>query len=127
MYTVAEEAGIELNFDTSSQTVSFPEGKLITLHKICQRLAKKHKAQYCCTLTTGIYIMTAANATEEDREKGMTDITPYWRTLKMDGFLNDKYPGGAMAQKRLLEKEGFRIIQNGKRFRVENYSEYLMK
>ncbi len=104
-----------------------PEGKLITLHEICQRLAKKHKAHYCCTLTTGIYITTAARAAEEDKEKGVKDITPYWRTLKMDGFLNDKYPGGALAQKKLLEKEGFKINQKGKRFRVSDFTEYVLK
>ncbi len=104
-----------------------PEGKLITLKEICQRLAKKHKAQYCCTLTTGIFITTAAHAAEEDRGKGETHITPYWRTLKMEGFLNDKYPGGAETQKKLLEKEGFSIIQKGKRFRVGNFSEYVIK
>ena len=82
-----------------------PEGKLITLYEICQRLAKKHKAQYCCTLTTGICITTAAHAAEEDREKGMTVITSSWCRLKMDGFLNDKYPGGSLAQKKLLERK----------------------
>jgi len=51
---------------------------------------------------------------------------PYWRMLKADGFLNEKYPGGAEAQKRLLEKEEFVIRQKGKRYFVQNYQDYLV-
>ena len=64
-----------------------PKGKLITLNEICMKLAKKHNVKYCCTLTTGIFIMTAANAAEEGKEKGEKNTTPYWRTLKIGGFL----------------------------------------
>ncbi len=83
-----------------------PRGKLITLAQICERLAAKHGAQYCCTLTTGIFITIAANAAEE-----MGSDVPFWRTIKNDGELNIKYPGGAEKQKALLEKEGHTIIQ----------------
>ena len=60
--------------------------------------------------------MTAANATEEAAKEGKSLNIPYWRTLKADGFLNEKYPGGAEAHKRLLEREGFKIIQKGRKF-----------
>ena len=63
-----------------------PKGKLITLKEICENLAKKHKTQYCCTLTTGIFVMTAANAAEETKSN-----TPYWRTLKNNAELNKKF------------------------------------
>ena len=104
-----------------------PIGKLITLNEICMKLAKKYNVKYCCTLTTGIFIMTAANAAEEDKEEGEKIITPYWHTLKMGGFLNDKFPGGSILQKKLLEEEGFRILQKGKKYVVENYENYLVK
>lgn len=104
-----------------------PKGKLITLYEICKKLAKKHKVKFCCSLTTGIFINIAAHAAEEAKEKGERNITPYWRTLKMEGVLNHKFPGGAEAQKKLLEKEGFTIIQKGKKFIVENYENYLLK
>ena len=39
------------------------------------------------------------------------DKTPYWRTLKANGELNEKYPEGIEKQKELLEKEGHTIIQ----------------
>ena len=104
-----------------------PKGKLITIYEICMKLAKKHNVKFCCTLTTGIFVMTAAHAAEEDKINKIKKITPYWRTLKMDGFLNDKYPGGAKAQKKLLEDEGFNIIQKGKKYFVKNYKNYLVK
>jgi len=78
-----------------------PYGKVITLKEICSKLAKKFNAQYCCTLTTGIAIMIAANAAEETNGD-----TPYWRAIKNDGELNKKFPGGVERQKTNLKKKG---------------------
>ena len=102
-----------------------PEGKLITIVEICKTIAKNHGVKACCSLTTGIFIMTAANAVEEGVQEDAHLNIPYWRTLKTDGFLNEKYPGGAEAQKRLLENEGFVVRQKGKRYFVPNYRDYL--
>jgi len=77
-----------------------PRGKLITINEICKKLAKKHNVMFCCTLTTGIFIMISANASEENKKINIKRITPYWCTLKMNGFLNDKYPGGVKKQKK---------------------------
>ena len=82
-----------------------PNGNLITIYEICRQLAKNHDAKFCCSLTTGIFINIAAHAAEESREKGEKDITPYWRTLKTDGVLNEKFPSGTEAQKKKLEKD----------------------
>jgi len=38
--------------------------------------------------------------------------------------LNEKYPGGAEVDKRLLEKEGSRVRQRDKKYIVENYQNY---
>jgi len=103
-----------------------PKGKIITINEICIKLAKKHNVNFCCTLTTGIFIMTAAHAAVEDKTNGIKRITPYWRTLKMDGFLNEKFPGGAIKQKKILEEEGFKIIKKGKKYFVDNYKNYLI-
>lgn len=43
------------------------------------------------------------------------DKTPYWRTLKANGELNEKYPGGIEAQKEKLEVEGHMIVQKAGR------------
>jgi len=104
-----------------------PEGKLITINEIRTALATKHGATIGCPLTTGIFAWVAANAAEEQREKGERPITPYWRTLKAGGVINPKYPGGAEAQKRLLEKEGHTVAQKGKKYVVVDHKQSLTK
>lgn len=64
--------------------------------------------------------MTIANAVEEMRREGERNDTSHWRTLKADGSLNEKYPGGAKVQRRLLEEEGHTIIQRGKEYAVQD-------
>jgi hypothetical protein len=102
-----------------------PQGKLVTIVEICRQIAKKYSVKGCCSLTTGIFIMIAANAVEEAREEGKDLGIPYWRTLKANGYLNEKFPGGSEAHKLLLEKEGFKVVSVGKRWRVDNYQAYL--
>jgi alkylated DNA nucleotide flippase Atl1 len=102
-----------------------PEGKLTTINDIRAALAKKHKATICCPITTGIFAWVAAGAAEEEREKGEKNITPYWRTLKTGGVINEKYPGGVEAQKKLLEKEGHKVLQKGKKCAVVDYNKAL--
>ena len=104
-----------------------PEGKLITINEIRAALAKKHNATIGCPITTGIFAWIAANAAEEQREKGEKDITPYWRTLKTGGVINEKYPGGVEGQRKLLEKEGHKVVQKGKKYVVANYEKSLAK
>jgi len=104
-----------------------PEGKLIIINEIRAALAKKHKAMIGCPLTTGIFAWIAAQAAEEEKAQGKKDITPYWRTLKGDGFLNEKYPGGVETQKKLLEKEGHKVIRKGKKYIVVDYQKSLAK
>lgn len=104
-----------------------PEGKVITIGEIRAALAKKHGATIGCPLTTGIFAWVAANAAEEERQRGEKDITPYWRTLKTGGVINPKYPGGVEAQKKLLEKEEHKIIQKGKKYLVADYEKSLAK
>jgi len=104
-----------------------PAGKLITIYEVCRKLARKHRVKACCSLTTGIFIMTAANAAEEMKKEGKKNDTPYWRTLKADGYLNEKYPGGAGAQKKLLEAEGHKVVRKGKKYRVADFEKYLIK
>ena len=90
-----------------------PEGKLITVNQIRAIVAQKHGATIGCPLTTGIFVWVAANAAEETAAEGKKDITPYWRTLKSGGKLNEKYPGGIEAQAAHLRAEGH-IIEPGK-------------
>jgi hypothetical protein len=103
-----------------------PEGKLLTINEIRQILAKKHKANFGCPITTGIFAWIAAHAAEEAAAEGETDITPYWRTLKSGGELNPKYPGGIERLKRLLQAEGHRVVAKGKKFVVADYEAALL-
>ena len=98
-----------------------PKGKLTTINEVRSALAKKHNATIGCPLTTGIFAWISSHAAEEQRMQGSVDITPYCRTLKTGGFLNEKYPGGVENQKRLLEKEGHIVVQIGKKYFVKDY------
>jgi len=86
-----------------------PKGKVITVSEIRALLARKHGATIGCPLTTGIFAWVAANAAEEAATEGKQGITPYWRTLKAGGELNEKYPGGVEAQAAHLREEGHTI------------------
>ena len=100
------------------------KGKLTTNNEIRKYMAKKNNAEITCPLTAGIFINICAWASYQ-REN---DKTPYWRTIKSDGELNPKYPGGVEAQKALLEKEGFTIITKGKnntRYYVKDFEKSL--
>lgn len=75
-------------------------------------------------ITTGIFVSIVAWASFQRKN----DKTPYWRTLKANGELNAKYPGGIEAQKEMLEKEGHTVIQKGRkniRYYVKDYENAL--
>ena len=75
-----------------------PKGKLITINDIRNILARRHGATIGCPITTGLFARIAAGAAEEDEAQGKKRITPYWRTLKVGGELNARYPGGIEGQ-----------------------------
>lgn len=108
---------------------SVPKGKLITINQIREVLAKKHNATIGCPITTGIFAWIAAHAAEEAAAEGRKNITPWWRTLKSEGELNEKYPGGGEVQAAYLKKEGFTIEPGvGKKpARVKDFAKYLVK
>ena len=88
-----------------------PCGKLLTVGAIREYFARTNGADFTDPITAGIFVSIAAWASFQ-RER---DKTPYCRTLKANGELNTKYPGGAEAQKEMLEKEGHVIIQKGRK------------
>ena len=104
-----------------------PKGKLITSTEIRQAIAKKYDADYTCQLTCGIFTNIVANASKEREAEGSEDLVPYWRTLKKDGELNEKYPDGIEGQKIMLETEGHEVIKKGKRYFVKEYEKNLYK
>ena len=106
-----------------------PEGKLITVNQIREVVARKHGATIGCPITTGIFIGISARAAEEEVAEGRKDITPYWRTVKSKGELNEKYPGGVEAQAARLREEGHTIepVKGKKPPKVKDFEKALVE
>ena len=111
-----------LEYDGLMKKVS--AGKLITIDRMMAYLAKKHSAGCACPMTAGIFVNISAHASEE---RGGRNETPWWRTLKKGGVLNEKFPGGIESQKTRLEAEGHTVSQKGKRYFVLDYEEKIQK
>ena len=86
--------------------------------------AKQSGADFTEPITAGIFVSIVAWASYQRAE----DKTPYWRTLKANGELNAKYPGGIEAQKEMLENEGHTVVQKGRtniKYYVKDYEKAL--
>lgn len=111
-----------LAYDRVMKTIPF--GKVTTVGEIRSYFARINDADFTEPITAGVFVSIAAWASEQ-RE---TDKTPYWRTLKANGQLNPKYPGGVEAQKAKLEAEGHTVIQRGRtniKYYVKDFEESL--
>ena len=102
-----------------------PKGRVVTINELRAALARKHKADFTCPITTGIFSWIAAHAAAEDEAEGKKRITPFWRTLKMGGEVNPKYPGGVKALAKRLRDEGHKIVAKGKRVLVADFEKKL--
>ena len=102
------------------------KGQLVTIHQIREHLAERHDATMTCPIVAGIQARIAAGAAGELEEQGRKRVTPYWRTVKSKGELNEKYPGGLAAQAERLRAEGHWIVPRGKRLYVEDFEEALV-
>lgn len=113
-----------ITYDEIMKTI--PYGKVVTVTKIREYLAKKNHADFTEPMTAGIFISIAAWASHQRSE----DKTPYWRTLKAKGELNSKYPGGIEDLIKKLESEGHVIIKKGRkniRYFVKDYERVLFE
>ena len=111
-----------IDYDRAMRQVPF--GKVITVGTIREHFAKVNGADFTEPITAGVFVSIAAWASFQRTE----DETPWWRTLKANGELNPKYPGGAEAQKARLEAEGHSVIQKGRtniRYFVKDYEQVL--
>lgn len=113
-----------IDYDRTMKQV--PYGKVITVGAIREHFAKRNGADFTEPITAGVFVSIAAWASYQRSE----DETPWWRTLKANGELNPKYPGGIETQKEKLEAEGHCIIQKGRkniRFFVKDYGKSLFE
>ena len=113
-----------IDYDRTMKQV--PYGKVITVGAIREHFAKRNGADFTEPITAGVFVSIAAWASYQRSE----DETPWWRTLKANGELNPKYPGGIETQKEKLEAEGHCIIQKGRkniRYFVKDYDKSLFE
>lgn len=113
-----------LDYDAVMRRV--PEGKVITVGDIREYFAARNDADFTDPITAGIFCSIAAWASFQRAD----DKTPYWRTLKANGELNPKYPGGVEEQKKLLEAEGHTVIKKGRtniRYYVKDFERFLYR
>ena len=97
--------------DVEAVIRGIPQGEVMTVGTIRERLAAKYATTSTCPLVTGIFVRISAEAAEEDAIRGKTAITPYWRVVKNDGSLNPKFPGGVERQARHLRAEGLAVLK----------------
>ncbi len=98
-----------------------PPTFLLTTKELRQKIAQQHRVAITCPLTTGIFLNIVAKASLESNNN-----TPWWRVVKENGQLNDKFPSGAAHQAALLQAEGHQIIQRGKHWFVQLNTQLLV-
>lgn len=98
-----------------------PSGRVVTIHELRAALARSHKVDFACPITTGIFSWIAAHAAAEAEAEGAKRITPFWRTLKTGGEVNPKFPGGVRQVAKRLRAEGHKIISRGKKTLVADH------
>lgn len=102
-----------------------PSGYLLTIDLLRKIIARKYNVDLTCPFTCGIFVNIVAWASFQDKT-----CLPYWRVIKSDGQLNEKLPGGSIKQKQLLEKEGFKVIEKGRKnikYYVSDFEDYLFQ
>jgi alkylated DNA nucleotide flippase Atl1 len=97
--------------DIQALIQQIPEGKVLTVRGLMDRLAVDAGTDTTCPMTTGIFLRIVAEVAELDRADG-SPVAPYWRVLKKGGKLNPKFPGGAVAHAKKLESEGHEVTRN---------------
>ena len=69
-----------------------PKGEFVEPAKMRQALAKKHKADATCPVTTGLFLRIVAEAAFEEFSQGkaVNKLTPFWRVIANDSALAKK-------------------------------------
>jgi alkylated DNA nucleotide flippase Atl1 len=92
-----------------------PKGSVVTLTQLREKIAARHGTTIACPVTTGLFLNIVARAAREMEALGINDTAPWWRVVKTDGSLNEKFPGGIEAQAQRLRAEGISVVAKGKK------------
>lgn len=84
------------------------EGTSMDVPTLRARLARRHKAQVTCPITTGFHLRTVAEAAWEEHQRGtpLSRITPFWRVLDAKTPTTTKLSFGAAVVTRRRAAEG---------------------
>jgi alkylated DNA nucleotide flippase Atl1 len=91
-----------------------PKGKLATMQSLREVIARKHDVTITCPITTGIFLNIVARASVEQEQMGAKRTAPWWRVLRSDGTLNERFPGGVIGHGSRLEQDGYDIVPKGR-------------
>jgi hypothetical protein len=84
-----------------------PAGKSMDLKALRLALAKKHRAEVTCPVTTGFHLRVVAEAAYEKHRLGvsLTDITPFWRVIDAKTPMTKKLACGSefVRERRMAE------------------------
>jgi alkylated DNA nucleotide flippase Atl1 len=100
-----------------------PAGRVLRVSDLRAALALKFRADYTCPLTTGIFLRIVAEATHEERGKA-GPMVPYWRVVRDDGELIDKFPDGVEGHAAKLATDGVDVFHLNNRHVVGNVEHY---
>jgi 6-O-methylguanine DNA methyltransferase, DNA binding domain len=114
--------------EIETYVAQIPKGKLATLETLRHAIARHHNTTITCPVTTGLFLNTVARAAEEQAMMGAKRVTPWWRVIRTDGSLNDKFPGGLAEHEKRLTAEGHTIERSGKtKLRVKHFDQKLAR
>lgn len=71
-----------------------PVGETRSVAHLREELAKKHRADGTCALTTGIFLRVVAERALEQLAAGEVEIAPFWRVVEPQSPLAKKLPNG---------------------------------
>lgn len=73
---------------------TIPEGQVMVMADLRDRLAQNHEADVTCPLTTGIFLRMAAEYALQEMSQGKEDVMPFWRVVDPKSPLAKKLPCG---------------------------------
>lgn len=87
---------------------NIPEGTHTSLQQMRKDLAATYNAQYCCPITSGIFLRIVSEAAYEEYKAGkaVKKIAPFWRMIDSKAPVAKKLTFGTEFIKQQRAKEG---------------------